>query len=110
MDSRLRPAVRLLTGETVERIIGEAKEILDRVGVFVEFEEGVDLLAGAGARDGVCAGAAQRRAGRYVPVRGPPPHSEPGTNERGVQSGTARRTHRLAHLDPCIPTGLHEIP
>ena len=50
MTQPVRPSVRFLSEETVRDVVAEAKRILDEVGVFVEHERAVDLLAGAGAR------------------------------------------------------------
>ncbi len=48
-SSGVRPAVEFLSRELVERIIGEAADVLARVGVYVEHEEALTLLADAGA-------------------------------------------------------------
>ncbi|NWG12540.1 MAG: trimethylamine methyltransferase family protein [Acidobacteria bacterium] len=48
--SRRRPTLELLTRESVERIVGEAIELLARVGVFIENDEALTLLQDAGAR------------------------------------------------------------
>lgn len=45
-----RPVVSLLTSELIERIIEEAKEVLERVGVWIRDEEGLQLLGNGGAR------------------------------------------------------------
>ena len=46
----LRPSTRLLTDSFAKKIIDESFMLLDRIGVFVENEEAVNLLRGAGAR------------------------------------------------------------
>ncbi|MDZ7261985.1 MAG: trimethylamine methyltransferase family protein [candidate division KSB1 bacterium] len=46
----LRPTVKLLTQELIEKIVAEALEILEKVGVLVEHEEASGLLGDAGAR------------------------------------------------------------
>ena len=46
----LRPSTRLLTDSFAKKIIDESFLLLERVGVFVENEEAVNLLRGAGAR------------------------------------------------------------
>lgn len=45
----MRPLLRLLSTEEVERVAGEACRVLERVGVLVESEEGARLLREAGA-------------------------------------------------------------
>jgi trimethylamine--corrinoid protein Co-methyltransferase len=50
LDETLRPALRLLTREQVERIVDQAFEVLATVGVEVRGEEARRLLAGAGQR------------------------------------------------------------
>jgi trimethylamine--corrinoid protein Co-methyltransferase len=44
------PRVEWFDGKTRKRIVAEAMDILERIGVFVENEEATELLAGAGAR------------------------------------------------------------
>ncbi len=44
-----RPRIEMLAEADMKRIIGEALETLEKTGVFVENEEAVELLAGAGA-------------------------------------------------------------
>ena len=44
------PRVTWFEKETRERIVAEAIEILEKIGVFVENDEAIELLAGAGAR------------------------------------------------------------
>jgi len=39
-----RPLVSLLSTEFIERIIEEAKDVLEKVGVWVENEEALELL------------------------------------------------------------------
>ncbi len=46
----LRPKVELLTPEQVERIVAQAMDVLAEVGVFVENDEALALLDGAGQR------------------------------------------------------------
>jgi len=45
-----RPKLEMLSPDLVERIIGEAMEILEDIGVFVENDEAFSLLADAGCR------------------------------------------------------------
>jgi trimethylamine--corrinoid protein Co-methyltransferase len=45
-----RPLVSLLSTEFIERIVGEAKDILEKVGVWVENDEALELLGSGGAR------------------------------------------------------------
>ena len=45
-----KPALEFLSDELIERIIDEAKEVLEKVGVFIKSQEGLDLLGDAGAR------------------------------------------------------------
>lgn len=46
---RVRPALKFLSERTVDMVIDEAMEILERIGVFVENEEALKLLFEAGA-------------------------------------------------------------
>ena len=46
------PRVTWFTEEDRKRIVAEAVEILEKVGVFVENDEAIELLSGAGARVG----------------------------------------------------------
>ncbi|RKZ07391.1 hypothetical protein DRQ05_03160, partial [bacterium] len=50
MKEKLFPRVGWLDGEKRKRIIDEAKDILEKVGVFVENDEALELLDGAGAK------------------------------------------------------------
>ena len=45
-----RPLVSLLSTELIERIAEEAKDVLEKVGVWVESEEALELLGSGGAR------------------------------------------------------------
>lgn len=45
-----RPALKLLTNEAIEKIIGEAMSILAKIGVLVENDDGLNLLKEAGMR------------------------------------------------------------
>jgi len=45
-----RPVVSLLTTEFIERIIEEAKDVLEKTGVWVENKEGLELLGNGGAQ------------------------------------------------------------
>ncbi|GAI99635.1 unnamed protein product, partial [marine sediment metagenome] len=45
-----RPLVRLLSTEFIERIIEEAKDILEKTGVRMQNEEGLELLGNGGAQ------------------------------------------------------------
>jgi len=45
-----RPLVSLLSTEFIERIVDEAKEVLDKTGVWVQNEEGLEILGNGGAR------------------------------------------------------------
>jgi trimethylamine--corrinoid protein Co-methyltransferase len=49
-SNSLQPNVRMLSQELTERIVTEAKEVLEKVGVKVENEEGLALLGNGGAR------------------------------------------------------------
>ena len=50
MEEGIRPTCDLLSQALVERIIGEALDVLAKVGVYVEDEEALELLHGNGAR------------------------------------------------------------
>jgi len=50
MEASFRPKIQLLSEENLRRIVDEAFQTLSEVGVFVENDEAVELLAGAGAR------------------------------------------------------------
>ncbi len=50
MKASHRPKIQMLSEENVKRIVDEAFQTLSEVGVFVENEEAVELLAGSGAR------------------------------------------------------------
>jgi len=50
MNSTKRPLVSLLTTEFIERIIGEAKDVLEKTGVWMQSKEGLELLGNGGAR------------------------------------------------------------
>jgi len=45
-----RPLVSLLSTEFIERIVEEAKDVLEKTGVWVENKEGLELLGNGGAR------------------------------------------------------------
>jgi len=45
-----RPLVTLLSTEFIERVIEEAKDVLEKVGVWVENEEALELLGNGGAQ------------------------------------------------------------
>jgi len=45
-----RPIVSLLSTEFIERIVEEAKDVLEKVGVWVESEEALGILSNGGAR------------------------------------------------------------
>jgi len=45
-----RPLVTLLSTEFIERIIEEAKDVLEKIGVWVENKEGLELLGNGGAQ------------------------------------------------------------
>ena len=45
-----RPVVRLLSTEFIERIIEEAKDVLEKTGVWMQSKEGLELLGNGGAR------------------------------------------------------------
>ena len=45
-----RPLMRLLSTGFIERIVEEAKDVLEKVGVWVENEEALELLGNGGAR------------------------------------------------------------
>lgn len=50
MISAHRPVLEMLSREMIEKIIGEALDILEKVGVFVENEESLKLLKEAGMK------------------------------------------------------------
>jgi trimethylamine--corrinoid protein Co-methyltransferase len=50
MTQPVRPTIQFLSDETVRDVVAEAKRILDEIGVFVEHQRAIDLLAGAGGR------------------------------------------------------------
>ena len=50
INSTKRPVVRLLTTGFIDRIIEEAKDVLEKTGVWVENKEGLELLGNGGAR------------------------------------------------------------
>ncbi|MDI6698073.1 MAG: trimethylamine methyltransferase family protein [Candidatus Saccharicenans sp.] len=50
MSEALRPKVEFLTHQAVEQIIDEAFELLEKIGLFVENEEALQLLEEAGQR------------------------------------------------------------
>ena len=45
-----RPLVSMLSTELIERIVAEAKEVLEKIGVWVENEEAREILSNGGAR------------------------------------------------------------
>ena len=45
-----RPLVSLLSTEFIERIVDEAKDVMERTGVWIENEEALELLGNGGAR------------------------------------------------------------
>ena len=49
-DSARRPLVSLLSAELIERIVEEAEEVLEKVGVWVENKEAREILSNGGAR------------------------------------------------------------
>jgi len=49
-NSTKRPIMSLLSTEFIERIVEEAKDVLEKVGVWVENEEALELLGNGGAR------------------------------------------------------------
>ena len=49
-SNRKRPTISLLDSQMVERIIAEAKDVLEQVGIWIRDEEGLELLGGGGAR------------------------------------------------------------
>jgi len=50
MSESLRPHLQILTDDRVEAIVAEAFDVLEKVGIEVEYGEAVELLHGAGAR------------------------------------------------------------
>jgi trimethylamine--corrinoid protein Co-methyltransferase len=50
MKASHRPKIKMLSDDNLKRIVDEAFQTLSEVGVFVENEEAVELLSGAGAR------------------------------------------------------------
>ena len=65
----IRPTVRPLSEELVQRIYSEALDVLARKGIFVENDEALELLDGAGARP-EDAGAESGDASRVVRLPG----------------------------------------
>jgi len=49
-DNSISPTTILLTDQLIKKVIDEAKEILEKVGVQIHAQEGLELLANAGAR------------------------------------------------------------
>lgn len=49
MADKIRPGVRLLSGATVQEVVDEAIHILENTGVFMECDEGAELLTSSGA-------------------------------------------------------------
>jgi len=49
MESAIRPEFKVLSSETITRVIGEAKDILQELGFFLENQEALELLDAAGA-------------------------------------------------------------
>ena len=49
-NSTKRPIMSLLSTKFIERIVDEAKDVLEKVGVWVESEEALELLGNGGAR------------------------------------------------------------
>jgi len=99
MTEKLRPRMQLLSDDRVEAIVDEAYDVLESVGVEIEFPEAVELLTGFGAvasDDGRrifisrdlcrrCLESAPRefglygRDGREVVVGGDHTHFDPGS-------------------------------
>jgi trimethylamine--corrinoid protein Co-methyltransferase len=99
MTDKLRPRMQLLSDDRVEAIVDEAYDVLESVGVEIEFPEAVELLTGSGATasdDGRrvfisrdlcrrCLESAPRefrlygRDGREVVVGGDHTHFDPGS-------------------------------
>lgn len=50
MITPLRPSVKMLSQQFVEKIVGEAYQVLERTGVYVENTTAVELFRAAGAR------------------------------------------------------------
>jgi len=50
MKASHRPKIQMLSEENLNRIVDEAFQTLNEVGVFVENEEAIELLASSGAR------------------------------------------------------------
>jgi len=50
MEDVVKPFVEMLPATTVERVVDEAKSILEKWGVWVEHDEGIRLLLRAGAK------------------------------------------------------------
>ena len=50
MPPNMNPRITWFTPETRQQIVDEAQRILEEIGVFVENEEALELLAGAGCR------------------------------------------------------------
>jgi trimethylamine--corrinoid protein Co-methyltransferase len=49
MPADARPSLRLLSDDTIARVIEDARRILEEIGVLVEHSDAVELLDGAGA-------------------------------------------------------------
>ncbi len=50
MESAVRPELRILGSETIEKVIGEARDILQELGFYLENQEALNLLHDAGAK------------------------------------------------------------
>jgi len=50
MIKAIRPQLKLLSDELIQKIMNEAYEVLEKKGVWVENEEALSLLSDAGAK------------------------------------------------------------
>lgn len=50
IEQTVRPGVNLLSQNLIERVIDEACDVLEQVGIRIQSEEGLDLLGSGGAR------------------------------------------------------------
>jgi len=86
----VRPRLRFLERETIERILGEARELLDRLGVEIHNEQALALLADGGAR----IDRDRRRARLPADLIDRALATAPG--EFSLHDSTGRETHRFA--------------
>ena len=120
MDGAIRPLVALLAPTDTERVVAQAMEVLGHVGVFVENDEALALLDGAGIRiegqraypDEAAIRGAVETAPRRIQVadrNGAPAldlgddrvHFDPGSAALYILDPETRR-RRLPTVDDCV--------